>query len=51
MPRHWTFVAHAPMPFVGYLNWVFGRGGFPWPSGARQQWRVLHRFRKDLLPL
>ena len=45
------FRAHAEMPFVAYLNWVFRDAGFPWPSGSRQQWRVLHRLREDLLPL
>ncbi|MGI5242373.1 hypothetical protein [Dactylosporangium sp. CA-139066] len=39
------------VPFVSYLNWVFRWGGFPWPSGNRAQWRVVHRLKRDLLPL
>lgn len=39
------------MPFVSYLNWVFRNGGFPWPTGSRDQWRVKQALAKDLLPL
>jgi len=42
------FSAHAKMPFVAHLNWVFHDAGFPWPSGSRQQWRVLYRLREGL---
>ncbi len=45
------FFWETPMPFVSYLNWVFGEGGFPWPSGEHSQWQVRHRLVKDLLPL
>ncbi|WP_157172304.1 hypothetical protein [Nocardia pneumoniae] len=45
------FVAGSTMPFVSYLNWVFGSGGFPWPSGSDAQWRVCHALREDMLPL
>jgi hypothetical protein len=45
------FSWETTMPFVSYLNWVFGEGGFPWPSGDDNQWRVRHRLVKDLLPL
>jgi len=27
------FAGETTMPFVSYLNWVFGNGGFPWPTG------------------
>ena len=46
-----VFAGEMDMPFVSYLNWVFRWGGFPWPSGNRAQWRVLHRLKRDLLPL
>ncbi|WNV86996.1 hypothetical protein [Umezawaea sp. Da 62-37] len=39
------------MPFVSYLNWVFGEGGFPWPSGDDGQWRVRRHLAEDVLPL
>jgi hypothetical protein len=45
------FVAETPMPFVSYLNWVFGNGGFPWPTASDAQWKVRHALAKDLLPL
>jgi hypothetical protein len=45
------FVAHAAMPFVSYLNWVFRNGGFPWPTCSASQWRVKQALAKDLLPL
>jgi hypothetical protein len=46
-----VFAGEMDMPFVSYLNWVFRWGGLPWPSGNRAQWRVLHRLKRDLLPL
>ncbi|GAA4262088.1 hypothetical protein [Dactylosporangium darangshiense] len=46
-----VFAGEVDMPFVSYLNWVFSHGGFPWPSGNRAQWRVVHRLKRDLLPL
>ena len=45
------FAWETTMPFVSYLNWVFSNGGFPWPSGDRNQWRVRRRLVQDLLPL
>ncbi|MBV1849439.1 hypothetical protein [Catellatospora tritici] len=45
------FSWETTMPFVAYLNWVFGEGGFPLPSGDRDQWRVRHRLVKDMLRL
>jgi hypothetical protein len=45
------FVAETTMPFVSYLNWVFGRGGFPWHTGAHNEWRITRALAKDLLPL
>jgi hypothetical protein len=45
------FVADTTMPFVSYLNWVFRNGGFPWPAGPENQWRVKRALAKDLLPL
>jgi len=45
------FVGEAKMPFVSYLNWVFGKGGFPWPTASDNQWRVGRALARDLLPL
>jgi hypothetical protein len=45
------FVAETTMPFVSYLSWVFGRGGFPWHTGTANEWRVTKALAKDLLPL
>ena len=45
------FSWETTMPFVSYLNWVFSKGGFPWPSGDDSQWQVRHHLVKDLLPL
>ncbi|MFB7874958.1 hypothetical protein ACFC06_06850 [Nocardia sp. NPDC056064] len=45
------FVGESTMPFVAYLNRVFDQGGFPWPTGSPEQWRVRHALRADMLPL
>jgi hypothetical protein len=45
------FSWETTMPFVSYLNWAFSEGGFPLPSGDRNQWRVRHRLVKDMLRL
>lgn len=45
------FVGETTMPFVVYLNWVFHHGGFPWPTGSPNQWRVRQQLAADLLPL
>lgn len=45
------FVTETTMPFVDYLNLVFAHGGFPWRTGAANQWRVTKDLAKDLLPL
>ncbi|MEU4239157.1 hypothetical protein [Actinoplanes sp. NPDC026619] len=45
------FHAEMTMPFVSYLNWVFGDGGFPWPSGDDRQWAVRRDLNKGLLRL
>jgi len=45
------FEGETSMPFVAYLNWVFRNGGFPWPTGSLNQWRVKSALAKDLLPL
>ncbi len=45
------FVAETTMPFVDYLNLVFSQGGFPWETGAANQWRITKALAKDLLPL
>lgn len=42
------FSWETTMPFVSYLNWVFSEGGFPLPSGDRNQWRARHRLVKDM---
>lgn len=39
------------MPFVAYLNWVFGEGGFPWHTAHDNEWRVKSRLTPGLLPL
>ena len=43
-----VFAWETTIPFVAYLNRVFGDGGFPGPSDERA---VRHRLAKDLLPL
>ena len=45
------FVDEVAMPFVSYLNWVFGHGGFPRDIEGTEQWRVRRTLAKDLLPL
>ncbi len=46
------FVAETTMPFVSYLNWVFGNGGFPYRAGSDPAaWQVRRDLAKDLLPL
>ncbi len=45
------FACETTMPFVSYLNWVFGKGGFPWPTASDNQWRVKQALARDLLPL
>ena len=45
------FVAEMMMPFVSYRNRVFRRGGFPWQTGAANEWRITAALAKDLLPL
>ncbi|MFD9700407.1 hypothetical protein [Lentzea sp. NPDC059081] len=39
------------MPFVSYLNRVFGDGGFPCFTDADGEWEIKHRLAQDLLPL
>lgn len=39
------------MPFVSYLNWTFSHGGFPWPTGSKDSWRVTQQLKADLEPL
>lgn len=46
-----TFMGEVPMPFVGYLNWVFQHGGFPGPAGDDAGWRVRHELAQGLLRL
>lgn len=48
-----VFVAHAPMPFVGYLNWVFSHGGFPWPTptASNAQWSIKQSLAQGMLAL
>jgi len=46
-----TFVAEAPMPFVGYLNWAFQHGGFPGPVTDESGWRIRRELAQDLLAL
>ncbi|WP_372735361.1 hypothetical protein [Nocardioides sp.] len=43
-----TFAAEAPMPFVGYLNWVFEHGGFPGPITDENGWSIRRELAKDL---
>jgi hypothetical protein len=45
------FVAETPMPFVTYLNRVFGSGGFPGSGNAMAPWGLRQSLAKDLLPL
>ncbi|HUQ54257.1 hypothetical protein [Lentzea sp.] len=41
----------GPMPFVSYLNRVFGDGGFPNHTGTEGEWWIKHQLAQDLLPL
>lgn len=45
------FVGEIAMPFVSYLNWVFGSGGFPWPDQYPDGHKVRRALCEDLLPL
>jgi hypothetical protein len=45
------FVAEMTMPFVQYLNWVFLRGGFPFPTGASDAPQITDALAEGLLPL
>jgi hypothetical protein len=45
------FAAETTMPFVSYLNWVFCRGGFPWPTAPDNHWPLRRALASDLLPL
>jgi hypothetical protein len=45
------FAAESMMPFVSYLNWVFGSGGFPGCSASPAPWALREALAKDLLPL
>jgi len=45
------FAAETTMPFVSYLNWVFFRGGFPWPTAPDNHWPLRRTLARGLLPL
>ena len=38
------------MPFVSYLNLVFGNGGFPGRTAPDNQWQLKQDLARDLLP-